>query len=50
MKMQKPWLIIGDFNEVRDPCEKKGEAPFNWKKANLFNENIHIRCLMDVDM
>ena len=27
--MDKPWLVADDFNEIRDPCDKKLGSPFN---------------------
>ena len=40
-RMVQPWLLARDFNDIRDLSEKKGGYPFNWRKANVFNENIH---------
>ena len=48
--MGKAWLVAGDFNDIRGPYEKKGEAPFNWYRANLFNERIHQCQLSELDM
>ena len=27
--MNQHWLVIWDFNEISDPCDKKGGALFN---------------------
>ena len=30
------WMIAGDLNDIRDPREMKGGAPFNWSRAQNF--------------
>ena len=37
LNINKAWLLVRDFNNIRDPSEKKGGAPFNWYQANIFN-------------
>ena len=39
--MQLPWLLAGDFNDIRDPNDKKGGSPFDWKQAKKFDDSIH---------
>ena len=46
---REPWLVAGDFNDIRDPFEKKGGVPLNWRRANLFNERINRCNLMDLE-
>ena len=40
LNMSKPWLLAKDFNDIHDPYEKKRGAPFNWHRANIFNDKI----------
>ena len=43
-----PWLVVGDFNEIRYQSEKEGGAPRpNWQMAR-FNESINICGLKEV--
>ena len=28
--LDHPWLVVGDMNDIREPYEKSGGAPFNW--------------------
>ena len=37
---REPLVLVDDFNDIRDPSKKKGGAPFNWHRANIFNERI----------
>ena len=39
--LNKPWLIIGDFNDIRDDNEKKGSVSLNVSKCNQFNDLIN---------
>ena len=48
--MHQSWLITRDFNETRDPYDKKKGDFFNWKRTNSFNENIHRCSLIDVEL
>ena len=47
--MDSLWLVVGNFNDIKNPSEKKKDASFNWR-ANMFNDHIHRCCLMDVDL
>ena len=43
-----PWLVVGDFNEIRFQSEKEGGAPRpNWQMAR-FNESINFCGLKEV--
>lgn len=44
----KPWLMIGDFNEIAYPEEKKGGAPADVRKCHLFNSQINDCNLLEV--
>lgn len=37
------------FNDIWDPCEKKGGVLFNWHKSNIFNTRINQCSLMEVE-
>ena len=39
----------GDLNDIRDPSEKKGGAPFNWNRVHIFNERIYNYHLIEID-
>jgi hypothetical protein len=43
-----PWLMIGDFNEIRSAYEVTCGS-FNLSRANLFNDMINHCILLDVD-
>ena len=47
--MTEPWLLAGGLNDVREPADKKGGAPFNWFKALVFNERINKCQLLELD-
>nr|XP_043619855.1 uncharacterized protein LOC122591669 [Erigeron canadensis] len=34
------WILLGDFNEVREPCERKNSV-FNATSSQVFNDFIH---------
>ncbi|KAK4718212.1 hypothetical protein R3W88_016550 [Solanum pinnatisectum] len=44
-KINSPWLVYGDFNEVTNASEKLGGKPINNTKCSSF-----IRCLDDMNM
>ncbi|GAU49878.1 hypothetical protein TSUD_408170 [Trifolium subterraneum] len=46
--INKPWLMMGDFNEIAYPDEKKGGAPANVKKYQIFNNWINDCNLLEV--
>ncbi|CAJ2652742.1 unnamed protein product [Trifolium pratense] len=43
-----PWLMMGDFNEIAHPEEKKGGAPTNARKCHIFNNWINDCNLLEV--
>lgn len=45
---QSRWLAAGDFNDILSQEEKKGGAPINVRKCNLFRERINNCDLMDM--
>ncbi|PKI75633.1 hypothetical protein CRG98_004034 [Punica granatum] len=47
-KIVGPWFIIGDFNEIVDPTEKQGGAPFNPTRALRFRAALETCGLMDM--
>ncbi|KAF7834768.1 ribonuclease H [Senna tora] len=46
--LQEEWALIGDFNDILCASEKKGGAPFNPRKAQLFAERIDDCNLMEL--
>ncbi|CAJ2644330.1 unnamed protein product [Trifolium pratense] len=46
--INKPWLVMGDFNEIAYPDEKKGGAPVDVKKCQIFNSWINDCNLLEV--
>jgi len=46
--INKPWLMMGDFNEIAYPGEKKGGAPTDVRKCQIFNSWINDCNLMEV--
>ncbi|KAI9108411.1 hypothetical protein K1719_020602 [Acacia pycnantha] len=47
--MAEPWLIPGDFNEIRSPLEQKGGGRVNETRCRKFNEWIQACDLIDVE-
>ncbi|CAJ2630361.1 unnamed protein product [Trifolium pratense] len=47
--IQEPWIMMGDFNEIANPDEKKGGAPVDIRKCHNFNDWINDCRLMDVN-
>ncbi|MCH91665.1 RNA-directed DNA polymerase (Reverse transcriptase), partial [Trifolium medium] len=43
-----PWLVMGDFNEITCPVEKKGGVPTDIRKCLQFNRWINDCSLMEV--
>lgn len=43
-----PWLMMGDFNEIADPGEKKGGAPSDLRRCMNFANWINACQLLDV--
>lgn len=46
--MQGNWMLAGDFNDICDSNEKKGGAPLNVRKCQLFQNRIQQCGLMDL--
>ncbi|KAI9120458.1 hypothetical protein K1719_007491 [Acacia pycnantha] len=44
-----PWLLAGDFNEIKSPLEQKGGGRVNETRCRRFNEWIQGCGLIDVD-
>lgn len=44
----EPWVIMGDLNDILEAQEKKGGAPINARKCDLFRNRIDKCLLMDV--
>lgn len=39
--IQGPWIILGDFNVLRDPHEKPGGREVNFSKLQVFNNYLN---------
>ncbi|XLR45110.1 hypothetical protein S83_029770 [Arachis hypogaea] len=46
--MREPWVLIGDFNEIADPTEKKGGSKNNSQECRRFKERMDECKLMDL--
>ncbi|KAI9107229.1 hypothetical protein K1719_021838 [Acacia pycnantha] len=46
----EPWLIAGDFNEIRSPFEQKGGGRINEMRCRRFNDWIQDCGLVDVEI
>ncbi|PNX77058.1 hypothetical protein L195_g033019, partial [Trifolium pratense] len=46
--INEPWLMVGDFNEIASPEEKKGGAQVDIKKCQQFNSWINECNLLEV--
>ncbi|KAK2356470.1 hypothetical protein QL285_093800 [Trifolium repens] len=46
--INKLWLMMGDFNEIAHPDEKKGGAPVDVRKCQIFNSWINDCNLLEV--
>ncbi|KAK4269266.1 hypothetical protein QN277_022450 [Acacia crassicarpa] len=45
----EPWMIVGDFNEIRSPLEQKGGGRVSEVRCGRFNEWIQQCGLVDVE-
>lgn len=46
--LNKPWLILGDFNDIAKPSEKFGGGPPSTTKLNFFNHFLNCGGLLDL--
>ncbi|KAI9117550.1 hypothetical protein K1719_011716 [Acacia pycnantha] len=49
-EIAEPWLLAGDFNEIKSPLEQKGGGRVNISRCRKFNEWIQHCNLIDMDM
>lgn len=47
--MVEPWLLAGDFNEIKSPLEKKGGGRVNEMRCARFNDWIQSCNLIDIE-
>ncbi|KAI9070534.1 hypothetical protein K1719_047503 [Acacia pycnantha] len=47
--MVEPWLLAGDFNEIKSPLEKKGGGRINETRCARFNDWIQDCNLIDIE-
>ncbi|KAI9121245.1 hypothetical protein K1719_008278 [Acacia pycnantha] len=45
----EPWMLVGDFNEIRSPTEQRGGGRINEVRCNKFNQWIEDCNLIDVE-
>ncbi|KAI9086787.1 hypothetical protein K1719_031381 [Acacia pycnantha] len=45
----EPWMLVGDFNEIRTPMEQRGGGRINEVRCNKFNQWIEDCNLIDVE-
>ncbi|XP_028787307.1 uncharacterized protein LOC114743269 [Neltuma alba] len=45
---QEPWVLLGDLNDIMEENEKKGGAPCNFRKCELFAERVSNCNLLDL--
>ncbi|XP_028785542.1 uncharacterized protein LOC114741444 [Neltuma alba] len=43
-----PWMVLGDFNDIRGAHEKKGGAPINSRRCDTFEDRINKCGLLEV--
>ncbi|XP_072058021.1 uncharacterized protein [Arachis hypogaea] len=46
--MREPWMLIGDFNEIADPTEKKGGSKSNSQECRRFKKRMNECKVMDL--
>ncbi|KAI9117064.1 hypothetical protein K1719_012063 [Acacia pycnantha] len=49
VEVEEPWLLAGDFNEIKSPMEQKGGGRINEVRCRNFNEWIQDCCLIDLE-
>ncbi|KAI9098542.1 hypothetical protein K1719_025167 [Acacia pycnantha] len=47
--ISEPWLVAGDFNEIKTPMEQKGGGRVNETRCRVFNDWIQECGFIDVD-
>ncbi|KAL4390846.1 hypothetical protein AHAS_Ahas03G0185900 [Arachis hypogaea] len=47
-RMQSPWILTGDFNEIKDPTEKKGGGQVDYRACSRFSAWINNSGLIDL--
>ncbi|XP_025604435.1 uncharacterized protein [Arachis hypogaea] len=47
-RMQSPWILTGDFNEIKDPTEKKGGGQVDYRACSRFSTWINNSGLIDL--
>ncbi|KAI9128591.1 hypothetical protein K1719_000074 [Acacia pycnantha] len=45
----EPWMLVGDFNEIRSPTEQRGGGRINEVRCNKFNQWIEDCNLIDME-
>ncbi|KAI9084388.1 hypothetical protein K1719_033730 [Acacia pycnantha] len=48
-EVAEPWLLVGDFNEIRSPLEQRGGGRINEVRCKKFNDWIEGCSLMDME-
>ncbi|KAI9127269.1 hypothetical protein K1719_001828 [Acacia pycnantha] len=48
-EIEEPWMLVGDFNEIRSPLEQKGGGRINEVRCNKFNQWIEDCNFIDVE-
>lgn len=46
--ISEPWVVLGDFNDILDPSEKQGGAPFDPRSSMEFQEALDTAGLCDL--
>ncbi|KAI9070707.1 hypothetical protein K1719_047329 [Acacia pycnantha] len=47
--INEPWILVGDFNDIKTPLEQKGGGRINESRCRRFNEWIEECRLIDID-
>lgn len=43
-------MVVGDFNDIASPTEKKGATQVSMRKRNTFRERINMCKLININM
>lgn len=49
LQISEPWILIGDFNLVRDTADKNNDL-FNFREAQLFSDTINDLALIEIPL